>query len=90
MPMDMMIFEVFLYLKIDLITSNQFLEKLKGILMKPASYSESTYNDPNHHLGIDIQHLIMITKQKSFKMPSGLTREERRAWARKNQESQKT
>lgn len=56
--------------------------------MKSASYSESIHCDVEHHLGVDIQYLIMLTKQKSFKMPSGLTREERRAWAKKNQESQ--
>ncbi|WP_337077807.1 hypothetical protein [Acinetobacter pittii] len=41
--------------------------------------------EKNHHLGVDIQHLISLTKQKSFRMPSGLTREERRAWAKNNQ-----
>ncbi|WP_284116435.1 hypothetical protein [Acinetobacter pittii] len=41
--------------------------------------------DKNHHLGVDIQHLVSLTKQKSFRMPSGLTREERRAWAKNNQ-----
>jgi hypothetical protein len=57
--------------------------------MKPASYSESKHTDINHHLGVDIKHLIMLTEQKSFKMPSRLSREERRAWAKKNQETQK-
>ncbi|MBE2163708.1 hypothetical protein IIQ43_04050 [Acinetobacter oleivorans] len=41
--------------------------------------------DRNQHLGVEINHLIALTKQKSYKMPSGLTREERRAWAKKNQ-----
>lgn len=58
--------------------------------MKPASYSEFNHTDRNHHLGVDIQHLIMLTQQKSFKMPSGLTREERRAWAKKNLEQMET
>lgn len=43
--------------------------------------------DKNHHLGVDIQHLITLTTQKSYKMPSGLTREERRAWAKKVQQT---
>lgn len=35
-------------------------------------------------LEVVLQHLIMLTNQKSFRMPSGLTREERRAWAKSN------
>lgn len=35
-----------------------------------------------HHLGINITHLIEITKQRGYKMPSGLTRKERRKWAK--------
>lgn len=30
----------------------------------------------------DIDHLVELTKQPSHKMPSGLTREQRREWAR--------
>lgn len=30
----------------------------------------------------DIDHLIDLTKEPSHKMPSGMTREERREWAR--------
>lgn len=55
--------------------------------MKPISGSTKIiHNDRSHHLGIDINHLVMLTKEKSFRMPSGLTREERRAWAKKNQQ----
>lgn len=43
--------------------------------------------DKNHHLGVDIQHLIAITNQKRYRMPSGLSREERRAWAKNNQKT---
>ena len=56
--------------------------------MKPIGHSESQNKNADYYLGIDIQHLIMLTQQKSFKMPSGLSREERRAWAKKNQENQ--
>lgn len=41
--------------------------------------------DSNQHLGVDIQHLISITNEKRYRMPSGLSREERRAWAKNNQ-----
>ncbi|HCH8414773.1 TPA: hypothetical protein NNQ18_004583 [Salmonella enterica] len=30
----------------------------------------------------DIERLVELTKEPSYKMPSGMTREERRAWAR--------
>lgn len=56
--------------------------------MKSANYPESIHCDVKSHLGVDIQHLIMLTQQKSFKMPSGLNREERRAWAKRNQKIQ--
>lgn len=38
----------------------------------------------------DIEYLIIITKQKSFKMPSGLTREERRVWAKENKNDKRS
>lgn len=31
---------------------------------------------------MDIEKLIQLTKEPSFRMPSGLTREERRKWAK--------
>jgi len=30
----------------------------------------------------DIDHLVELTKEPSYKMPSGLTREQRREWAK--------
>ncbi|CAI1721731.1 Uncharacterised protein [Serratia quinivorans] len=32
----------------------------------------------------EAQHLVEISKEKSYEMPSGLNREERRAWAARN------
>lgn len=55
-------------------------------MIKSAVVGTATIHaDKNQHLGVDIQHLIALTKQKSYRMPSGLTREERRAWAKSNQ-----
>lgn len=54
---------------------------IKSAVVEPATI----HADKNQHLGVDIQHLIALTKQKSYRMPSGLTREERRAWAKSNQ-----
>jgi len=32
-----------------------------------------------------VEHLITLTTEKSHRMPSGLTREQRRTWAKQNQ-----
>ncbi|WP_180084884.1 hypothetical protein [Acinetobacter sp. YH12145] len=58
-------------------------------MIKYAVEKSATFHaDKNQHLGVDIQHLIALTQQKSYRMPSGLTREERRAWAKNNQKIQ--
>lgn len=54
-----------------------------------ASKSATVHADKNQHLGVDIQHLIVLTEQKSYRVPSGLTREERRSWAKNKQKIQK-
>lgn len=36
-----------------------------------------------HHLGIELSHLIKLTSGKRHKVPSGLTRSQRREWAKK-------
>ena len=35
------------------------------------------------HLGINIDHLVSLSQEESYKMPEGLTREQRRLWAKK-------
>lgn len=40
------------------------------------------YDDKNHHLGIDIERLIELTKEKSYPLPRGMTREERRKYCK--------
>ena len=59
---------------------------IKYVASKPVAI----HADKNQHLGVDIQHLITLTEQKSYRMPSGLTREERRAWAKSKQKIQKS
>ncbi len=34
-----------------------------------------------------VEHLVMLTTEKSHRMPSGLTREQRRTWAKQNQQT---
>lgn len=36
----------------------------------------------------DIERLSTLAQEKSYTMPRGLTREQRREWARKNQQEQ--
>lgn len=57
------------------------------MIKSAAVESARIHADKNQHLGVDIQHLIALTHQKSYRMPSGLTREERRAWAKNNQKA---
>lgn len=40
------------------------------------------YDDKNHHLGIDIERLIELTKEKSYTLPPGMNREERRKYCK--------
>ena len=43
---------------------------------KATSYTSQVLNSKN------IDHLVALTKEKSYRMPSGLTREQRRQWAK--------
>ncbi len=38
----------------------------------------------NEHLGVHIDRLLSLTHEESYIMPEGLTREQRRLWAKKN------
>lgn len=63
-----------------------YLEKIMNKYV--VKNSVAVHSDKNQHLGVCIDHLIALTNQKSYRMPSGLTREERRAWAKNNQKIQ--
>lgn len=45
---------------------------------------ESAMIPLNEYPHIDIERLEMLNDAKSFRMPSGLTREQRHEWAKKN------
>ncbi|WOZ15047.1 hypothetical protein GNVKYODX_CDS70 [Acinetobacter phage vB_AbaM_AB3P2] len=42
-----------------------------------------THSNNTHHLGVEISHLIKLISGKRHKMPNGLTRSQRREWAKK-------
>nr|DAF69068.1 MAG TPA: hypothetical protein [Caudoviricetes sp.] len=42
------------------------------------------HNDKDQYLGISIAHLISLCKTKGKLMPSGLSREQRRNWAKRS------
>lgn len=50
--------------------------QMRKIIMK-------IHSNNTHHLGVEIGHLIKLISGKRHKMPSGLTRSQRREWAKK-------
>jgi hypothetical protein len=47
------------------------------------------HNDKNHHLGIDIMKLVDMCNEKSYQIPRGLNRYERREYCKKLGEKRK-